>query len=109
MNGHVEVNTGDMLSVAQRTAGSMQNIQGHARTLKSGLDYVITAWQGQTADGFRTNMQNQSAMLDQLIQKLDQVGQLIKSGGQGFDSTDVTGGQRTASAGQGFLSAPVNR
>jgi WXG100 family type VII secretion target len=107
-NGQVQLDTQHMLQVAQQATTSVESIKGHAQTLKNGIDYVLNAWQGQTGDGYRTSMQKQSTMLDQLVRKLDEVAAQVKVGGQGFDSQDTTGRQKTESMSSQFLSGNLN-
>jgi WXG100 family type VII secretion target len=107
-NGQVQLDTQHMLQVAQQATTSVENIKGHAQTLKNGIDYVLNSWQGQTGDGYRVSMQKQSAMLDQLVRKLDEVSGHVRAGGQGFDSQDTTGRQRTEAMSNQFLSGNLN-
>ncbi|TDQ04918.1 WXG100 family type VII secretion target [Labedaea rhizosphaerae] len=107
-NGQVQLDTQHMLQVAQQAANSVESIKGHAQTLKNGIDYVLSSWQGQTGDGYRTAMQGQSAMLDQLVRKLDEVSGHVRAGGQGFDSQDTTGRQKTEAMSNQFLSGNLN-
>jgi WXG100 family type VII secretion target len=106
--GQVQVDTTQMVMTAQKSANIADNIIGHAQVLRSGIDFVLGSWQGQSGEAFRTSMQNQKTTLDQLIRKLQQVSDQVKQGGQGFDSQDAAGRSRTQAQGSGFLSSPLN-
>lgn len=108
MAGHVQVNTPLMQTVAKKSDDSAFAIIGHAEVLKSGLDYVTRVWQGQAGDSFRAATAGQSAMLDKLIRRLQEVAQQVQHGGQGFEVSDAEAKQKTDAAAQQFLSVPIN-
>lgn len=108
MTGPLDVDTSQMLLTAQKSTNVADNILGHARLLRSGIDFVMGAWQGQTGDAFRASMGQQRPVLDQLILKLQAAAESVKHGSEGFSSHDSGGRAKTAAAGQQFLSGPLN-
>lgn len=108
MAGQVRVDTGLMQVTAQQSANKADNMIAQARTLSAGIEFVRERWHGQAGDAFRMAMQNQQALLDQLIQKLQVVSETIKQAGQGFDGQDASGRTKLTAQGQSFLNGSLN-
>lgn len=108
MPGKIQVDTGLMQVTAQQSASIADNMITHARTLSAGIDFVRENWRGQAGDAFRATTQNQSALLNRLIQKLQLVSEVVKQGGQGFDSHDAGASTNLNTHGQQFLNGKLN-
>lgn len=109
MAGQVQVDTAQMIATAQQSANKADNMITHAKTLRTGIEFVSTRWQGQAGDTFRMTMQNQTTILDQLIQRLTTVSELVNRGGQGLEGQDSAGRQKLANQGGNFLGGSLNR
>lgn len=105
----VRVDTDVMQATGRQGEDSAQNMLGHARTLRTGLEFVRNKWQGQAGNAFRAATQGQEKMLDQLIVKLQDISSKITKGGQGFDTQDAGAGTNLNAKGQQFLTAPLNQ
>ena len=108
MAGQVQVDTALMQTTARQSGSIAEQMIGHARTLRAGVDFVRN-WQGEAAKAFITTMGDQGTVLDQLIEKLTTVADLVNRGAQGFDSQDTAARSNLTAQGQGFLGAPLNR
>lgn len=108
MAGQFHVDTGALQSTAQSASNIADNMITQARTLSAGLEFVRERWLGQTGDAFRAASENQKAVLDQLIQRLQFVSETVKRGGQGFDSQDAAGRAKLGTQGQHFLNGSLN-
>lgn len=106
--GPVQVDTTLMQTTAAQSGQIGENMITHARTLSTGIDFVMRNWTGHTGDAFRTAMGNQIPMLNQLIEKLRLVSETINRGAQGLDSQDASGGSKVTSLAQNFLNGPLN-
>jgi WXG100 family type VII secretion target len=104
----VYVDTAMMQAAAQQSAAKADNMLGHAKTLRAGIDFVVQRWQGQAGEAFRNAMQNQTALLDQLIQKLQFASETVKRGAQGFESQDADGRAQLIAQGQKVITTPLN-
>jgi WXG100 family type VII secretion target len=108
MDNHVQVDTGRMQATAQGASNIASNMVNQARTLRAGVDFVRQNWTGQAGDAFRAVTQDQHALLDQLINKLQFVAELVKRGAQGFDGHDANSRTKLATPGQQFLNGSLN-
>jgi WXG100 family type VII secretion target len=108
MAGQFQVDTGLMQTTAQGSANIADNMITQAKTLSAGIDFVRENWKGQAGDAFRGATHNQTTLLSQLIQKLQLVTDLVKQGGQGFDSHDASGSSKVEVQGQQFLNGSLN-
>lgn len=108
MAGQVQVDTALMQATAQQSANKADNMITHAKTLTTGIDFVIQRWQGQAAEAFRLAMSAQKPVLEQLIQRLQFVAEKIRQGSEGFDTQDAGAQSKVAAQGQNFLTTPLN-
>jgi WXG100 family type VII secretion target len=108
MQGHVSVDTALMQQTALQSKNIADNMVTQATTLKAGLAYVLEKWKGQAGDAFRQSMGTQSQVLDRLIQRLQEVSDLVNRGGQGLDAQDATAKSNLTTQGQNFLNASLN-
>jgi WXG100 family type VII secretion target len=108
MAGDFRVDTSAMQSTAQGASNIADNMITQARTLGAGIEFVRERWRGQAGDAFRAASENQKAVLDQLIQRLQTVSETIKRGGQGFDGHDSEAHAKVVAQGQQFLNGSLN-
>jgi WXG100 family type VII secretion target len=108
MTGPVQVDTGLMQTTARQSGQIGENMITHAKTLSTGIDFVMRNWTGQAGDAFRNTMGNQIPVLGQLIEKLKLVAETVNRGAQGLDSQDASGRSNLTNQGQNFLNGPLN-